>query len=293
MASAANVLRAALLPVPAVLLGMISVQGGAVLAKGLFPELGAVATVCLRIGFSAAILLAVFRPPLLRLNANQWRAVIPYGIALGAMNLVYYLALARIPLGLAVTLEFTGPLAVAVIGSRRAQDFLWTLLAALGILLITPWAGSHNVDGLGVLLALLAGVGWAAYILLGGRVSRLFDGGKGAATGMLFALAAVLPFALWTGSLGRLSPGSLGVGLAVAVLSSAIPYSLEMAALRAMPARTFGILMSVEPAIGAVSGLVFLRERLTTGQWLAVVLVMCASAGATLTAPKAEIMREL
>ncbi len=293
MASGATVLRAALLPVPAVLLGMFSVQGGAVLAKGLFPELGAVTTVCLRTGFSAAILLALFRPPLLRLSAEQWRAVIPYGIALGVMNLVFYLALARIPLGLAVTLEFMGPLAVAVIGSRRAQDFLWVLLAAMGILLITPWAGSQNVDGKGVLLALLAGVGWAAYIMLGGRVSRLFSGGEGAATGMLFATAAVLPFALLNGSLGRLRLGSLGVGLAVGILSSAIPYSLEMIALRAMPARTFGILMSVEPAIGALTGLAFLRERLTVGQWLAVVLVMAASAGATLTTPKAEVMREV
>ncbi len=293
MASGANALRVALLPVPAVLLGMISVQIGAVLAKGLFPELGAVATVCLRTGFSAVILLAVFRPPLLRLSAGQWRAAIPYGIALGAMNLVFYLALARIPLGLAVTLEFAGPLAVAVIGSRRAQDFLWVLLAGAGILLITPWAGSQNVDGKGVLFALLAGVGWAAYILLGGRVSRLFEGGEGAAVGMLFALAAVLPFALWTGGLGRLRLGSLAVGVAVALLSSAIPYSLEMVSLRAMPARTFGILMSLEPAIGALSGLVFLRERLSAGQWLAVVLVMTASAGATLTARKAEVMQEL
>lgn len=288
-----RILRTAFLPVPAVVLGMISVQVGAALAKGLFSELGAVATVCLRIGFSAVILLAVFRPPLVRLSAGQWRAVIPYGIALGAMNLVFYLALARIPLGLAVTLEFTGPLAVAVVGSRRAQDFLWVLLAGAGILLITPWAGSQNVDGKGVLLALLAGVGWAAYILLGGRVSRLFEGGQGAAVGMLFALPAVLPFALWNGSLGRLRLGSLGVGLGVALLSSAIPYSLEMMALRAMPARTFGILMSVEPAIGALSGLVFLRERLSAGQWLAILLVMGASAGATLTARKAEVMREL
>ncbi len=293
MAWRANVLRAALPPVPAVLLGMLSVQGGAALAKGLFPELGAVGTVCLRIGLSAIILVIVFRPPLLRLSAEQWRAAIPYGIVLGAMNLAFYLALALIPLGLAVTLEFMGPLAVAVLGSRRVQDFLWVLLAATGILLITPWTGAHNVNGKGVLLALLAGVGWAAYILLGGRVSRLFPGGTGAAAGMLFAIIPALPFALATGSLGRLRFASLGIGLAVAVLSSAIPYSLEMVALRAMPPRTFGILMSVEPAIGALSGLVFLRERLTPGQWLAVILVVCASAGSTLTARKAEVMREV
>lgn len=275
-----------LAPVPAVLLGMVSVQGGAALAKDLFPALGALGTAAVRITLSAVVLLALFRPPLARLGRAQWRAVIPYGVVLGAMNAIFYLSLARIPLGLAVTLEFLGPLAVAVLGSRRLSDFLWVLLAAAGIALLVPWdpAQVNALDPLGVVLALVAGACWAAYILLGGRVSRQFTGGQGVATGMLFAMLAVLPFALVDGVLDRLTPPLLGAGLGVALLSSALPYTLEMAALRALPSRTFGILMSLEPAVAALAGLLFLSERLTLLQWLAVVLVSTASAGSTLTA---------
>lgn len=275
-----------LAPVPAVLLGMVSVQGGAALAKDLFPALGALGTAAVRITLSAVVLLALFRPPLARLGRAQWRAVIPYGVVLGAMNAIFYLSLARIPLGLAVTLEFLGPLAVAVLGSRRLSDFLWVLLAAAGIALLVPWdpARVNALDPLGVALALGAGACWAAYILLGGRLSRHFTDGQGVAVGMLFATAAVLPLALADGLLGRLTPPLLGAGLGVALLSSAVPYTLEMVALRALPSRTFGILMSLEPALAALAGLVFLSERLTPLQWLAVALVSAASAGSTLTA---------
>jgi inner membrane transporter RhtA len=275
-----------LAPVPAVLLGMVSVQGGAALAKGLFPALGALGTAAVRITLSAVVLLALFRPPLARLGRAQWRAVIPYGVVLGAMNAVFYLSLERIPLGLAVTLEFLGPLAVAVLGSRRLPDFLWVLLAAAGIALLVPWdpAQVNTLDPLGVVLALGAGACWAAYILLGALVSRHFTDGQGVATGMLFATLAVLPFALADGVLARLTPPLLGAGLGVALLSSAIPYTLEMVALRELPSRTFGILMSLEPAVAALAGLLFLSERLTLLQWLAVALVSTASAGSTLTA---------
>src|SRR3954469_11754049 len=159
-------------PLPAVVLGMISVQGGAALAKGLFPALGPLGTVGLRIGLSALILLAAFRPRVSRLNAAQWRAIIPYGVVLGLMNMLFYFSLSRIPLGLAVTVEFSGPLAVAVFGSRKAVDLLWVMLAAAGIALITPWSGSSGVDPVGVLLAGAAGACWGAYILLGGTGSR-------------------------------------------------------------------------------------------------------------------------
>jgi len=275
-----------LAPVPAVLLAMVSVQGGAALAKNLFPALGALGTAAVRITLSAAVLLALFRPPLARLGRAQWRVVIPYGMVLGAMNTIFYLSLERIPLGLAVTLEFLGPLAVAVLASRRPSDFLWVLLAAAGIALLVPWDPAQvNVpDTLGMVLALVAGACWAAYILLGGHVSRHFTDGQGVATGMLFAMLAVLPVALVDGVLGRLTPPLLGAGLGVALLSSALPYTLEMVALRALPSRTFGILMSLEPAVAALAGLSFLSERLTLLQWLAVVLVSAASAGSTLTA---------
>jgi inner membrane transporter RhtA len=268
-----------------VLLAVVSVQGGAAFAKELFPELGPAGTAGMRIGLSALLLFAVFRPPLARLTRAQWGAVIPYGVVLGAMNLSFYMALERVPLGLAVTLEFVGPLGLAVFGSRRASDFLWVVLAAAGIALIAPWHGSASaLDLLGVLLAILAGGCWAAYIVLGGRVSRVLPGGQSVATGMLFASLAVLPFSFAEGLAARLTPSLFAAGLAVALLSSAVPFTLEMMALHVLPSRTFGILMSLEPAAAALSGMVFLREQLTVTQWLALVCVSAASAGATLTA---------
>ena len=168
-------------PVPAILGAIVSVQAGAALAKGLFPALGPIGTVGLRVVLSAMILLAAFRPGLRALLQAQWRAVIPYGLVLGTMNILFYLSLSRIPLGLAVTVEFIGPLAVAVFGSRRAVDITWVVLAATGIALIMPWTGG-GADAVGVALALAAGVCWAAYILLGGRVSRIMPGGASVAT---------------------------------------------------------------------------------------------------------------
>jgi len=272
-------------PIPAVLLAVVSVQGGAAFAKELFPVLGSAGTAGMRIGLSTLLLFAVFRPPLTRFTRAQWVAVIPYGVVLGAMNLSFYKALERIPLGLAVTLEFVGPLAVAVFGSRRASDFLWVVLAAAGILLIAPWSGGVGApDVLGVLLALFAGACWAAYIVLGGRVSRVLPGGRSVATGMLFGSLTVLPFSFAEGLASRLTPPLFAAALAVALLSSAVPYTLEMMALRVLSSRTFGILMSLEPAVAALAGLVFLREHLTVSQWLALAFVSAASAGAALTA---------
>jgi inner membrane transporter RhtA len=276
---------AGLPPVPSVLLAILSVQGGAAIAKGLFPALGPAATSGLRIGLAALILLLVFRPPLRQYSAAQWRAVLPYGLTLGAMNLLFYYALARIPLGLGVTLEFVGPLVLAVLGSRRLPDFLWVILAGAGIALIAPWSG-QGLDLLGMLCALLAGACWAAYIVLGGRVSQLLPGGSAVATGMLVASGTVLPFFLLSPGLQHLTLPRLGTGLALAILSSALPFTLEMNALRRLPARTFSILMSLEPVVAALCGLVFLHERLSLSQWLAVGLVVVASAGATLTAAK-------
>ena len=274
-------------PVPSVLLAGISIVSGAAIAKGLFPALGPAATAGVRIGLSALMLVAVFRPPLARLTAPQWRAAVPYGLGLGAMNLVFYLAIARVPLGLAVTVEFVGPLGVAVLGSRRPLDLVWVVLAGAGIALIAPWSGK-GVDPVGVLLALLAGVFWATYIVLGGRLARAIPGGAGVATGMVVAALLVVPIGAATGGFARLTPHLFAVGAAVALLSSAIPYTLEMNALRALPARTFGILMSLEPAIAALAGLLFLGEHLTRSQGAAVALVIAASAGVTVTARHME-----
>ena len=269
-------------PIPAALAAMLSIQGGAALAKGLFALAGPLGTTGLRVTLAALLLTAVSLPALRGLRAAQWRALLPYGVVLGVMNLCYYVALSQLPLALAVTLEFVGPLGVAVLGSRRALDLLWVGLAAAGIALIAPWHTGSGVSLLGVAFALAAGVCWGLYIVLGQRASRAVPGRAAVAGGMLFAALVTLPFGLAAGGAALLTPAALGVGLLVALLSSALPYSLEMAALRALPTRTFGVLMSVEPAFAAVIGLVFLHEQLSPWQWLAVLCVIAASVGSTL-----------
>lgn len=272
--------------VPAVLLAIVSVQGGAAIAKGIFPVLGPAVTSSLRIVLSAIILLLFNRPNLKDVSRAQWKAVSLYGLTLGAMNIIFYMAISRIPLGLGVTLEFIGPLMLALMGSRRLLDFLWVALAALGIVLIAPWT-NNGLDLVGVLLALLAGVFWAGYIVMGGRISKIMDGGKAVTIGMIFASVLVLPFAIGDGLLTQLKPWVLLSGFALALLSSAIPFTLEINALRKIPAKTFSILMSLEPAAAALSGLIFLHEYLSFYEWTAVALVVIASAGATLTGKSA------
>ena len=270
---------------PAVLLAIISVQSGAAIAKGLFPVIGAAGTASLRIGISALILLAVYRPNLKKITVEQWKLVIPYGLSLGAMNLIFYLAIERIPIGLAVTLEFIGPLLVAVFGSKRWIDFFWVLLAAAGIVLIAPWT-NNGIDALGVLFALLAGAFWAAYIVLGGKVSKIMKDGDAVAIGMLFGSILIVPFGILGNGLGNLTPQLFGLGIALALLSSAIPFTLEMKALGQLPPRTFSILMSLEPAAASICAFVFLQEYLSFHEVLAVVFVVIASAGSTVTSKK-------
>ncbi|RZJ77398.1 MAG: DMT family transporter [Flavobacterium sp.] len=272
-------------PVPAVLLAIISVQCGAAIAKTLFPALGAAGTASIRIGVSALILLLAYRPNLKQITPQQWKIVVPYGLSLGAMNLVFYFAIERIPIGLAVTLEFIGPLLVAIIGSRRVVDYLWVLLAAAGIVLIAPWT-NDRIDTLGVLFALLAGALWAAYIVLGGKISKIMNSGQAVSTGMLFAAILILPFGFYENGLVNLTPKFLGMGIALALLSSAIPFTLEMKALGQLPPRTFSILMSLEPAAASICAFIFLQENLTFYEILAVLCVVIASAGSTLTAKK-------
>ena len=275
--------RFSLPAVPAVLFSIVSVQGGAAIAKGLFPLLGAAGTTSLRIGLSALVLLLVVRPRLGQLRPAQWRAVVPYGLALGLMNFLFYCALARIPLGLAVTLEFVGPLGLALVGSRRWVDASWAVLAGVGIALITPWQG-QGLDLLGLGFALAAGGCWAVYITLGQRTAAVLPGHQAVAIGMLFAALPVLPFGVASGSLLGLTPHLLLLGGLLALFSSVLPFSLEMQALRTLPTRTFSILMSLEPVAAAISGWLLLGERLLFGQWLAVGFIVVASVGATLTA---------
>jgi inner membrane transporter RhtA len=272
-------------PVPAVLLAIISVQCGAAIAKTLFPAIGAAGTASMRIGISALLLLLVYRPNLKAITREQWKIVVPYGLSLGAMNLIFYLAIERISIGLAVTLEFIGPLLVAIIGSKRLIDYCWVLLAAAGIVLIAPWS-NERTDSLGVLFALIAGALWAAYIVLGGKISKIMNDGEAVSTGMLFAAILILPFGLFENGLANLTPKLFGMGVALALLSSAIPFTLEMKALGQLPPRTFSILMSLEPAAASVCAFIFLQEKLNFYEILAVVCVVIASAGSTLTAKR-------
>jgi len=272
-------------PVPAVLLAIISVQCGAAIAKTLFPAIGAAGTASIRIGVSALILLLAYRPNLKEITLAQWKIVAPYGLSLGAMNLIFYLAIERIPIGLAVTLEFIGPLLVAIIGSRRLIDYCWVLLAAAGIVLIAPWS-NDKIDPLGVLFALVAGGLWAAYIVLGGKISKIMKDGDAVTTGMLFAAILILPFGFYENGLANLTPKLFGMGIALALLSSAIPFTLEMKALGQLPPRTFSILMSLEPAVASICAFIFLQEKLNFYEIAAVVCVIAASAGSTLTAKR-------
>jgi inner membrane transporter RhtA len=262
-----------------VLGGIVSVQVGAAFATTLFDELGPGGTVFLRIAFAAVLLLVIWRPPLRLGEGVARRDVVLLGLVLAGMNLSFYVALDRIPLGIAVTLEFIGPLGVAIAGSRRRLDVLWVGLAAAGILLLSPVPGS-DLDGLGVVMALVAGCFWGAYILLTARVGRALPGGGGLAIAMTIAAVAVIPVGLADGGDALLDADLLAIGLAVAVLSSALPYSLELEALRRLPENTFGVLMSLEPAVAATVGFVGLDQDLAAREVVAIGLVLAASLGA-------------
>lgn len=261
-----------------VVFGIVSLQVGAAFAKQLFALAGATGVVTLRLTFATLVLLVVWRPSL-RMDRRTALVVLGYGVVLGGMNMSLYQALERIPLGVAVTVEFLGPLAVAVFGSRRKTDVAWALLAALGVLLLSN--GGGGLDPVGIAFALLAAVCWASYILMGARLGDRTSGGSGLALGMLVATAVAMPFGIAGSGAALLQPEVLAVGVVVALMSSVIPYSLELEALRRIPPRVFGVLMSLEPAVAALAGLLVLRETLGMVQWLAIGCVVLASVGAT------------
>jgi inner membrane transporter RhtA len=270
-------------PIAVLIVAMVCFQAGAVLAKGLFPVLGASGTAALRLALSALMLLAVWRPWRMRMNARETRVIVIYGLALGWMNFFFYLSLRSIPLGIAVALEFAGPLALAMAASRRAVDFVWIVMAALGLLALLPLGlGSKPLDVLGVGCGLAAGVCWALYIYFG-RKAGAAHGGQTTALGMLIGAMVILPIGVAESGAQLLSLAILPTALAVALLSSAVPYSLEMLAMPRLPTRTVGVLMSLDPAFGALSGLCFLGEKLTWIQWTAIASIMIASAGSAAT----------
>jgi inner membrane transporter RhtA len=270
-------------PTSLVLLSVGSVQLGAAIAKGLFDQLGPTGTLFLRVGFAALVLLLLWRPSLGGHARSGYLVAVIFGLALAAMNLSFYLALDRIPLGVAVTLEFVGPLGVAVAGSRRVLDLLWVALAAAGIILLAPLniLGETDLDPAGMGLAFLAGCFWAAYILLSARTGSMFSGGTGLVIALCVGTVVLTPVGIVGGAAALLDPKLLLAGFGVAMLSSAIPYSLELEALRKLPARVFGVLMSLEPAVAALVGFVVLGERLGMHAITAVLLVTAAAVGAS------------
>ena len=275
---------AASVPPPGlVMLSIFSVQLGAAIAKGLFAELGPSGTVFLRVGFAALVLLLIWRPRITGYTRHEYLVAIVFGLALTGMNFSLYQAIDRIPLGIAVTLEFLGPLSVAVVGSRRLLDLLWAALAAAGILLLAPLGvlGEVNLDLAGVGFALLAGSFWASYILLSARTGSIFPGGTGLVIALCIGTVVLTPIGISGGGFALLDPWLLLTGFGVAMLSSAVPYSLELEALRKIPARVFGVLMSLEPAVAALIGFVVLGELLDLRSIAAILLVTVAAAGAS------------
>jgi inner membrane transporter RhtA len=270
----------------AILGSMVSVNAGAAWAKGLFPLVGFEGVTAVRVGLAAVLMLAIVRPWRTLPSRLDARNLAIYGLMLGCMNFLIYGAFARIPIGVAVAIEVVGPLAVVVWSSRRPRDIAWVLLAAVGLWLLSPLrAGVAALDPIGVAYALGAAFCWAMYIVFGKRVSSL-SGGQAVAWGMLAAALFTVPVGVVHAGAGLLEPSVLAGGLAVAVLSSALPYSLEMAALARLPRRVFGILVSAGPAFAALAGFIVLGERLTGVQWLAIGIVIVACGGAAATAGK-------
>jgi inner membrane transporter RhtA len=277
-------LGSTLLSLGAVLVAMVSFQSSASIAQGLFASVGPSGAAGLRLLTAAIMLAAVFRPWRSWPTRQAWRPILVYGASVGVMNHLFYNSLARVPLGLAVALEFTGPLAVAMAGSRRPIDFLWIALALGGLLLILrpDQAAAHPLDPIGVAFALAAGVCWAIYIVFGQKAGGE-HGMQSTAWGMIIAALVGAPYGLIQAGPAIFTPGVLLVGVVIGFLGSAFPYALEMVALTRLPARTFGILMSLEPAAGALAGFVLLHQVLSPGQWLAIGAVVAASIGATAT----------
>jgi inner membrane transporter RhtA len=259
---------------------MVSFQVGATFAKQLIPALGSPGTTALRLGLSALLLLVLQRPWRSVPARSAWPMLLAYGVSLGVMNSVFYLALRTIPLGVAVAIEFVGPLAVAVYASRRRVDYLWVALAIVGLSLLLPITPSSTaLDPMGVLYALAAGVGWALYIVFGQKAGQV-QGASASTWGLFIAAIVTVPVGFADAGTRLLDPAVLPFGLGVAIFSSALPYTLEMIALRRLSAKTFGTLMSFEPAIAAIAGVVILHERLTLTQWLAIAAIISASVGA-------------
>jgi len=263
-----------------VLGSIVSVQCGSALATGLFDPIGPAGAVFLRAGFGALALLVLMRGQLDSLRGRPHRDVWLLGVSVAAVNLFFYAALDRLPLGITVTLEFVGPLGVALLGSRRPRDLLWALLAVIGIVLLSGGSEGQGVDALGVALALIAGFFWGAYILQSAKVGALEPGIRGATLAAVISTLLVAPLGIAQGGIELLTPSHLLIGAAIGILATAIPYAAEMEALRRLPQAVFGVLMSLEPAVAAAIGFAALSQDLTAREIVAIAFVVIASAGA-------------
>ncbi|WP_110684965.1 threonine/homoserine exporter RhtA [Salinicola aestuarinus] len=283
MSVAIHGLVARLWPVAMLVVAMVSIQSGASLVQSLFPTIGATGATSIRLILASIMLLAAFRPWRRPVARRAWKMLILYGVSLGCMNFLLYQAIESVPLGIAVALEFTGPLAVAVFSSRRRLDLLWVALAVIGLalLLLLGDEASGSIDPYGATCALGAGVCWALYILFGQRAGAV-NGAQSAAIGVTIAAIVIAPIGLIDAGSALLSLDILPIALGVALLSTAIPYTLEMIAMSRMPTPVFGTLMSLEPAIGALCGVLFLSQHLGELQWSAIALIVVASIGTTL-----------
>ncbi|HEX5608590.1 MAG TPA: EamA family transporter [Solirubrobacterales bacterium] len=259
---------------------IVSVQCGAALSTTIFDSVGPFGTVLLRTAFGALLLLLFVRGDLAAMRGRPIGDVILFGVALAGVTLCFFAALDRLPLGVAVTLEFVGPLGVAVLGSRRRRDLLWVALAAAGIVLLSGGAGGEAIDGVGVALALAAGGFWGLYIIQSARVGSNHPGLGGVALAGAISTLIVAPFGIAQGGVELLAPHNLAVGLAVGFLASSVPFVLELEALRRLPRAVFGVLMSLEPAVAATIGFIALSQDLSATEVIAIGLVVCASAGA-------------
>lgn len=267
------------------LCAMASVQGGASIAKYLFHLLGPAGAVTLRVGLAGVILFLLNRPAISKFGRREWLCVIFYGFSTGAMNLTFYYGIQRVPLGIGVAVEFIGPLSVALFASRKALDFVWAFLAGLGIWLIVP-KSSGTGDLLGIIFVAIAGVMWAMYIIAAAKISKTMKSSEAVPCGMFFATLLVLPFGLCSGDLFKLDWKLLLIGCGVAVFSSALPFTLDLWTMKKLPAKTFSVLQSLQPAFAALSGLLFLGEKLTLTQWTAILCVIIASTGSALCSPE-------
>lgn len=275
------------------LIAMVSVQSSGSLAKILFQHFPILTVATFRLLLGAIILAVIFKIWTVNTKAIRWKAILSYGVALAGMNAMFYLSINRLPLGIAVSFEFVGPLSVALYYARQKFDFIWVGLAILGLILLFPFGqASQNLDPIGIALALGAGACWALYIVAGQKPSGI-SGNHTVCLGMFIGMLCILPFALFTGmATASYTPNNLMYFIILAVLASALPFSLEMIALRNLSALSFGTLMSVEPVIAALSGFIFLGEALLWNQWLALLTIITASIGCTYTTQKARIKNQ-